>query len=259
MELNYKKIILLVAVILRGQIFAYASSKDLEGTVNFIYEQITYHVKPSDEFIVIPPFLTFENKTTTLGKLLSEKLISKFTNGKKITPVERDFIFKLVDEMKLGMTGFTEPKTIQQVGKFSGASYVLVGAIQKIGKDIQVNSRLVRTETSKVEKSVETILKTSPEILELLSQEIQTPPLVEENEHQKLMRTDFEKIKKDYTRLQDELEKLKQEIVETKNRKKSKGIREKITNTKNLLTANECYVKGNVASDLGDYNSAIEN
>lgn len=161
-----------------------------------ITEQISQGITSSKESIAIPPFLTFDNKTTALGKMFSEKLISKFAESKKIMPVERDFIFKLIDEMKLGMTGLIEEKTIQQVGKFSGASFVLVGTIQKFGRDIQVNSRLVKTDTSEVEKSIEVTLRSTPEILELLSQEIQTPllPSPEETEQRKVMQIDFEKL-----------------------------------------------------------------
>lgn len=178
-----------------------------------------------------------------------------------LTPVERDFIFKLTDEMKLGMTGLVEPKTIQQVGKFSGASYVLVGTVQKIGKDIQLNSRLVKTETSKVEKAVEVTLKGTPEIFDLLSQEIKTPliPVPEETPQEKLMKIEFQRLREEYSKLQDEsYELLKQKLVQAKDEKSKAKIQKQINNLHKKIIAMEYRARASIALDLKDYNSTRE-
>ena len=262
------KVNFLVCVWLLLLNISYASSNDLNETVQTIAQQLTKEIKNGNELIAIPPFMTLDNKTTMLGRLLSEKLITEFSKEKKkITPVERDFIFKLTNEMKLGMTGLVEPKTIQQVGKFSGASYVLVGTVQRVGKDIQVSARLVRTETSKVEKSVEIPLKSEPHIADLYSQEIKTLliPTPEETDlpageagRIKMMRTNFDKLRRDYEQLQDELEKLKLQMAQVKDEKSGREVQEKQRKTQDSSKANEYVARGNIAYDLQDFNSAID-
>lgn len=144
----------------------------IDKTVRKIAKKITYGLKSSEETVVIPHLFTLDEKNTLLGKLISQKLINQIARTDVLQPLERDFIFKLTEELKLGMTGLIDPETIQEVGQFFGADYVLVGTIQKIGKKIQFNVRLVRTETGKIVNATEISMRSSPDILALLDNEI---------------------------------------------------------------------------------------
>ncbi len=238
----------------------FASSTDLNDAVHKICQQLTKGINPRGESIAIPPFLTLNNRTTVLGKLLSEKLMGQFSNQNIFIPVEREFIFKLTDEMKLGMTGLVEPKTVQQVGKFSGAAYVLVGTIQKVGGEVQIISRLVRTETSRVEKSIETVIRSSPETLELISQEIQLPllPTPEETGQPNMMHSDFGEIRKEYAKMQNERDKFKLQMAQAKNEVEKNRIMANETKVLNLLSAGEYFIKGNIANSIGNFKLAVD-
>lgn len=107
-----KNTIYIFSLLLLNSAFVSASSKELENAVQTTFRTLTQQLKTENESIAIPPYLTLDNKTTMLGKLLSEKLINEFTKGVSplkrgvsegrgvLIPVERDFIFKLTDEMK---------------------------------------------------------------------------------------------------------------------------------------------------------------
>lgn len=64
-----------------------ATSKELDNAVQIIAEQLTQGIKTENESIAIPPYLTLDNKTTMLGKLLSEKLINEFSRTQSPSPL----------------------------------------------------------------------------------------------------------------------------------------------------------------------------
>ena len=258
-SVKMKRIFFVVATVFGIRIFAHGSVKDLDAGVDFIFAQIAQDSKLAGKSIAVPPFLTFEDKTTALGKLLSEKLIIKFAESKKAVPVERDFIFKLIDEMKLGMTGLIEPKTVQQIGKFSSAIYVLMGSLQRVGNEIQVHSRLVKTETGEIENASEVAIAATLEINELLASEAGATAPVSPTKVTKNVTIDIEKLRANYSNLQDELEKLKRQLAIASTRNDRVELEEKKIGTERLLNVNEYVAKGSIAYRIGNYNSALGN
>jgi len=170
--MKLRPIALFTALLLLCSPPIHASYKTIDKTVRSITKEITKGLKRSKDTVVIPHFVTLEEKNTLLGKLISQKLIVQFAKTKKIIPLERDFILKLTEEMKLGMTGLIDPGTLKQIGKFFGANYVLLGTMQKVGKTIQVTARLVHTETAKVIKTAESTIKAYKDVIVLLDHDL---------------------------------------------------------------------------------------
>ena len=170
--MGLKKLALFSLSVLVLQQAAWGSTRKLDKFIKSLAKELTRNVAPRGESIAVPSFLTFDNRNTMLGKYISEELLNQFAQSKKLVPVERDFIFELTDEMKLGMSGMVSSGTIQDVGRFSGAAYVIVGTLQKIGDSVRVNVRLVRTESSKVIETISDSLDLTPEVAELLAQDI---------------------------------------------------------------------------------------
>jgi len=57
---------------------------------------------------------------------------------------------KLMAEQKLQVSGIIDSNTAVRLGKVLGADVILVGNIQKVGEQYQVNARLVNAETAEV-------------------------------------------------------------------------------------------------------------
>jgi len=152
------------------------TNKAINKAVKKMSKKLSKGVKVVGESIAVSHFVTPSNKVTVLGNLFSEKLIDQISDSGKYVPVERDFIFKLTEEMKLGMSGMVEDKSVQKAGRLLGAPYVLIGTIQNVGEDIVVDARLVKTETSQIIKTVDTSFKANQEALKLLSHEIELVP-----------------------------------------------------------------------------------
>ena len=81
---------------------------------------------------------------------IPQTLTEAFISGRYIKPVERQEFERLFDEYKLSLSGLTDEETAVEVGKVLGAEYILLGSMIKVGENIKMNCRLIRTETSEI-------------------------------------------------------------------------------------------------------------
>jgi len=71
--------------------------------------------------------------------------------GRGLILVERAQLDKLLAEMKLQRTGIVSEKSAIQLGRMSGAEFLVTGTLADIGNDtVEVNARLIKVETGEV-------------------------------------------------------------------------------------------------------------
>jgi len=97
--------------------------------------------------------LTKDKEIDWIGTGFAETLTTKLINVKSIRVFERNQMAKLLEEIKLSMTGIIDEKTATQAGKFIGVEYMVIGSFQKVNERIMVTARLVNVATSEVERS----------------------------------------------------------------------------------------------------------
>ncbi len=85
-----------------------------------------------------------------LGQSVSDILARRFFESKSFTLVERSEFNRILSEQKLHASGIVESDTQVRLGKMMGAKTILLGNIQKVGKNYQVNVRLVNVESGEV-------------------------------------------------------------------------------------------------------------
>ena len=151
-------------------------NRKLDKAVKSLCAQISKGAGPARESVAVSEFLTADNQITMLGKILSIKLVHQLAKTRKFIPVDRDFTFLLTKEMKLGMSGLIEDKTVQNAGRFLGASKVLIGTIGTIGDEMVIDARLIKTESSQVLATAETSFKSNPSVSGLLARKIELEP-----------------------------------------------------------------------------------
>jgi TolB-like protein len=167
------------------------ASKTIDKTARYLCKKFAKKAQKKGESLAVSHFVTLNNKVTILGRLLSEKLIEHFSEGEAWTPVERDFIFKLTDEMKLGMSGMVQDQSVQKAGKLLGAPYMLVGTIENLEGEILVNARLVQTESGRILQSVHKTFKSDADIERLFAQELELTQSSKENEQEPAAQQDL--------------------------------------------------------------------
>lgn len=88
---------------------------------------------------------------TELGLYISDKLTnSLFQYRDKFEVVERTRLESVLKEMELGFTGIIDDKTAQSIGKILGADAIVIGTITDLGKEVDINVRMLGTEKANV-------------------------------------------------------------------------------------------------------------
>lgn len=83
-----------------------------------------------------------------LKKGLAQMLITDLAGHPSVVLVERARVQAVFDELKLTETKKVDPATAVKVGKVLSAQYVLIGGYFSLMGQLQINTRLVNTETS---------------------------------------------------------------------------------------------------------------
>ena len=79
---------------------------------------------------------------------VTEKLIIQLVNLRRFRVIERSALDKIMEEQKLGLTGFVDEETAIKVGKLAGADVIILGNINMQVGFVKVSGRGIDTETS---------------------------------------------------------------------------------------------------------------
>ena len=97
-------------------------------------------------------------RLANLGKGLADILITDLATLSKLKVVERERMNFILKEIALSDTtirgkSLVDPEFAVRLGRLMGAQSVLIGSFLKMGKQLRVDVRLVRTETSEILKT----------------------------------------------------------------------------------------------------------
>lgn len=129
---------------------------DLSSELDAIAKTLisNYQTKTSTEEIVAISILPFHtNKKLSkqrTGYALAELLTHSFRKYSQFKIVERIELNKILEELKLNMSGIADPETAVKIGKLSGAKLQVFGSLEKIGSKYHINARMVETETGEI-------------------------------------------------------------------------------------------------------------
>jgi TolB-like protein len=152
---------------------ASAALKHLDKAVRNISGELIGADFQSGSSVAVLPFRNLQGEATELGRLVSDALTLELLKTKRCTTLDRDYVSRMLDEIKLGMTGAVDQKTAVQVGKFSGARYLLVGTLEPYGqKEVLLQARLLETESAKLIASSRAEVKMDDEMWGLYSRRI---------------------------------------------------------------------------------------
>ena len=96
--------------------------------------------------------LTFASneKAQNLAESVTEKLVTQLVNLRRFRVIERSALDKIMEEQKLGMTGFVDDETAVKLGKLAGADIIILGRINIEVGFAKVSARGIDTETSEL-------------------------------------------------------------------------------------------------------------
>lgn len=112
-----------------------------------------YHAKYGEEKRTLAVFpLNCDNQLEKqrVGFAASELMSHSFIASSRFTVLERSDIGKLLAEQKFQASGAVDNETAVNLGKILGAKLILLGNIQGVGTNYQINARIVNAETSEI-------------------------------------------------------------------------------------------------------------
>lgn len=101
--------------------------------------------------IAIIPFsyADSKDKASKDGSVIAERLTIKLINAHKFEIIERSVLDKVMAELKLQASGVIDASSAQQLGKVLGVEAIITGTLVEMqGGQIEVNARLIKTETA---------------------------------------------------------------------------------------------------------------
>ena len=134
--------------------FETSPESQVEHINDRLYNIIAQLVKQLDEnsvvnpTVVVCPVETKEAKLAVLGDYVRGVAIERFIKEKKAVVVEREKLDKLLDELKLGLSGLTEKS--QQVGAMLNAGYFIFSSMGYLGDECLLQMRVVDVGSSMV-------------------------------------------------------------------------------------------------------------
>lgn len=81
---------------------------------------------------------------------LTQMLINDLVGTPEVKVVERTDLQAILDELKLGHSAVTDPKTAARVGRLLGAEWLVLGTYFELGGKLFVQSRILRVETGEI-------------------------------------------------------------------------------------------------------------
>lgn len=112
-------------------------SKEIEGIAN--------------KKIAVLDFTYHKGYKSSGSSIVQERLTTYFTETGKVEVVERNLLDKVVEEMRLGITGILDETTTKEIGKILGVGGVVTGTLHDISAEkTEVNARIIDTQTGKI-------------------------------------------------------------------------------------------------------------
>jgi len=139
-----------------GWLYAAADPyEDLADKLSVAGEQLV-----NKKMAIIPFSYADETSKSRDGAVISERLTMKMINLQKFEIIERSVLDKVMNELKLQSSGVIDASTAKQLGKVLGVDAIITGTlVRRTGGDIEVNARIIKTETAQAIGAAQIIVK----------------------------------------------------------------------------------------------------
>ncbi|HXI24349.1 MAG TPA: FlgO family outer membrane protein [Pyrinomonadaceae bacterium] len=124
---------------------------DLDRGITDLSKQVSDGLTENQKkTIAVVEFVDLKGNVTYFGRFVAAKLITGLYQTKKFKVIERQLLNKIVTEQKLSLTGMIDPLTAQKLGRLLSVEAIAAGTVTDLGKILDVNARLINTETGEI-------------------------------------------------------------------------------------------------------------
>jgi curli biogenesis system outer membrane secretion channel CsgG len=107
--------------------------------------------------VAVMDFSSEDGRTSRASAIVTERLTSEIASNPRVEVIERKKLDEVLKEQKLSSSGAVDPVTAREVGHLVGADAVVTGSVIDLDdKNVEVNARLVDTQSARIIKAVST-------------------------------------------------------------------------------------------------------
>jgi TolB-like protein len=141
--------ILLTLALCAGPAFAQGSGDPYEDMATKLCTQATK--KLTEKKIAVLSFDYVDGRSSTGGRVVSEKLTNRFVELGEFTVIERGMVEKVMRELEFQNAGTVDPETAKKLGKGLGVEAIVTGSLQDMSYgNVEINARVIKTQTYEI-------------------------------------------------------------------------------------------------------------
>lgn len=101
--------------------------------------------------VAVLPLPYHDGRESKGSTIVSERLITKIVEQKKLEVIERSLLEKVFKELKLQTSGGIDEESAKQIGKVLGVEAIVSGTLIDLGEEeVEINARLIQAETGQI-------------------------------------------------------------------------------------------------------------
>lgn len=139
-----------VAVILFDAPTVDAQQDLTAGVQDLVSQMITSMEQQQKRKLAILDFTKLDGSVDNFGRYVAERLITSLFLTKRFQVIERRQLDKILAELKLNLSDLIDPKNAQRFGRVYGVDAIASGSVSELATTVEVNARLIETETGRV-------------------------------------------------------------------------------------------------------------
>ena len=128
-----------------------ASALGLQAGVEQLVQdliQATPEGKPL--LVAVSDFPDLQGSTNDLGRYIATRITTRLGQSKKFSVTERQRLTQVLAELKTNMSALVDPEQAKKLQKMVGVDALVVGTITDLGKQVDVDVRLIEIEANRM-------------------------------------------------------------------------------------------------------------
>lgn len=137
---------------------------------DFAHQLATLVNENGKKKVTVLDFTDLQGGGSELGKYLAEELTVNLVMLKSnFAVLDRANLASILREHKLTATGLVDPENAKKLGQFAGVDALIIGTIVPMNDALQLNAKLITTDTAEIVGATRIMLKTNEMTQQLVS------------------------------------------------------------------------------------------
>ena len=146
-----KVITIIICLFIVGLTVSFSYASTFNEAMDNLASQITSEISGNEKkHVAVVDFTDLDGEVSDLGKFVAEEILIRLFRAGEVQVVERRFIKKMMEEMKLQKSGVIDEGSIRKLGRLLGVDALCTGTITELLRTVKINARLIDTETGSI-------------------------------------------------------------------------------------------------------------